>query len=126
MDEAHSSLIEKKRAFLAGEIEPLLEAGAERVIPPCPLFSACGGCHLQFLSYASQLRFKQAYVRRCLQEQGIPPPAEIPIRGMEDPWHYRNKVQAVVAAKPYIPGSKEPFNRGGHLFIGHNIPILIH
>lgn len=87
-----TELIEKKRQFLADEVEPLLEEGTERVAPPCPLFSACGGCHLQFLPYPAQLAYKQALVGRCLEREGVTPPeGGLPIRGMDDPWHYRNK-----------------------------------
>ena len=57
---------------------------------PCPLAKKCGGCQMQHLPYARQLEVKQAKVRRlmgdfCRVE---------PIIGMEQPYHYRNKVQA--------------------------------
>ena len=48
----------------------------------------CGGCPLLELDYAEQLRQKEADVRRLLGKYG---PVH-PIRGMEDPYHYRNKV----------------------------------
>lgn len=56
----------------------------------CPLARKCGGCQMQNLSYADQLAWKQNRVehligRFCRVE---------PIRGMENPYHYRNKVQA--------------------------------
>lgn len=38
----------------------------ERVKPICPLFKACGGCHLQHFSVAEQRRFKTKYVKDCL------------------------------------------------------------
>lgn len=31
----------------------------------CPLYKKCGGCQLQNLSYAEQLKFKQRKVENC-------------------------------------------------------------
>ncbi|MGN0545601.1 MAG: 23S rRNA (uracil(1939)-C(5))-methyltransferase RlmD [Acutalibacteraceae bacterium] len=59
----------------------------------CPLYKKCGGCQLQNLSYAQQLAFKQRKVDRLLGEFKKPEP----IIGMDDPYHYRNKVQAAFA-----------------------------
>lgn len=59
----------------------------------CPLRKKCGGCQLQNLSYAEQLQYKQVAVIRllgsfCHVDEII---------GMENPYHYRNKVQAAFA-----------------------------
>ncbi len=56
----------------------------------CPVYKKCGGCQLQNLSYSEQLSFKQNKVEKllkkfCTVEQII---------GMDNPYHYRNKVQA--------------------------------
>lgn len=56
----------------------------------CALYKKCGGCQLQNMTYEEQLSFKQAKVikllgRYCHVEEII---------GMENPVHYRNKVQA--------------------------------
>ena len=57
----------------------------------CPLMEKCGGCQLMDLAYEDQLDEKQAFVEDNLSGYG--PVA--PIIGMEDPTHYRTKVQAV-------------------------------
>ena len=59
----------------------------------CPLYKKCGGCQLQNLSYAEQLGFKQRKIERLLGEFG----RVEPIIGMDEPYHYRNKVQAAFA-----------------------------
>ncbi len=56
----------------------------------CPVAKKCGGCQLQNLTYPEQLSYKQAKVIRllgkfCRVEDII---------GMENPYNYRNKVQA--------------------------------
>ena len=56
----------------------------------CPVYKKCGGCQLQNLSYPEQLKFKQNKVDRLLKKF-----CKVePIIGMENPYHYRNKVQA--------------------------------
>lgn len=56
----------------------------------CPVYKKCGGCQLQNLSYQNQLEFKQNKVEKLLKHF-----AKVePIIGMENPYHYRNKVQA--------------------------------
>lgn len=60
---------------------------------PCPLYRKCGGCQLQNMSYSRQLQWKQALTVRFLGEFGT----VRPILGMEQPSHYRNKVQAAFA-----------------------------
>lgn len=56
----------------------------------CPVYKKCGGCQLQNLSYPEQLKFKQNKVERLLKKI-----CKVePIIGMENPYHYRNKVQA--------------------------------
>ncbi|MBR2043384.1 MAG: 23S rRNA (uracil(1939)-C(5))-methyltransferase RlmD [Clostridia bacterium] len=56
----------------------------------CPYYKKCGGCHLQNMTYAQQLSFKQVKAikllgRFCRLNEII---------GMENPVHYRCKVQA--------------------------------
>lgn len=59
-------------------------------MPTCPVYKKCGGCQLQNMEYADQLRYKQGKIigllgKFCRVGE---------IVGMEDPYHYRNKVQA--------------------------------
>ena len=56
----------------------------------CPLYKKCGGCQLQNMSYEEQLSFKQV---KCIKALGKFGHVE-EIIGMENPVHYRNKVQA--------------------------------
>ena len=57
----------------------------------CPRAGACGACQLNGVKYSTQLSRKQASVESLLSCFG--PVA--PILGMENPFHYRNKVQSV-------------------------------
>ena len=57
----------------------------------CQYAKKCGGCDYQGMPYEKQLKEKQRYV-----EKNIAQFCKVrPIVGMEDPYHYRNKVHAV-------------------------------
>ena len=53
----------------------------------------CGGCPLLGLDYSAQLKQKEDKVRTLVGRYG---PVD-PIRGMAEPWHYRNKVISTFA-----------------------------
>ena len=53
----------------------------------------CGGCPLLELPYEEQLKRKEAAVRALLGKYG----PVYPIRGMKEPYHYRNKVISTFA-----------------------------
>lgn len=82
--------VKRKRSFAFARTVEVLEPSPDRVEPSCPVFGACGGCAFLHCAYPAQLRFKEAVVREQLRAF----PAEVfrPIRGMETPWDYRNKM----------------------------------
>jgi 23S rRNA (uracil1939-C5)-methyltransferase len=59
-------------------------------ISECPHYKKCGGCQMQNLSYLDGLRWKEGTVIKLLSKFCHVEP----IIGMENPFHYRNKVQA--------------------------------
>lgn len=79
----------------------------ERVEPRCPVYKACGGCHLQHLSKKEQQNFKTNYVKECFERIAKEKNALIyDCHMMDNEWFYRNKVQ--------LPCGKE----NGHLVTG--------
>ncbi len=63
----------------------------------CPYYKKCSGCQLQNLSYKEQLSYKQATVIKLLSKFGHIDE----IIGMENPFHYRNKLQSAFIGKEY-------------------------
>ncbi|QHQ36980.1 class I SAM-dependent RNA methyltransferase [Algicella marina] len=49
----------------------LLSASPDRVVPPCPQFTRCGGCALQHASDGFVAGWKQTVVTRALAAQGL-------------------------------------------------------
>ena len=66
----------------------------------CPVERACGACQHVGQPYAEQLAAKDAHVAQLFADVA-PSEALRPILGMEDPYHYRNKV-----VSPYAPGRR--------------------
>ena len=70
--------------------------------PKCHVARTCGGCARIHVPYGEQLAAKDTAVERLFADwRGI---ADIrPITGMDDPYHYRNKVTS-----PFAPGKRGP------------------
>mgnify|MGYP004605149983 FL=1 len=69
---------------------------------PCPVDARCGGCKNLCVPYTKQLIDKQLRIERLFAP--IAPDGTISlIKGMKDPYHYRNKV-----ISPFAPGKKLP------------------
>ncbi len=64
---------------------------AERTDAVCPYAKKCGGCDYQGMPYEKQLKEKQAYVQKQIGNFC----KVLSILGMDEPYHYRNKVHAV-------------------------------
>ena len=62
---------------------------------PCPYAKKCGGCSLQNLPYEEQLHLKQAKLIGLLGRFG----RVEEIIGMDDPIHYRGKIQAAFKSR---------------------------
>lgn len=60
-----------RKRYDEAHVKQVLSPSAQRVSPPCPHFSHCGGCDLQHLAVASQRTHKQDVVRDLFARQGI-------------------------------------------------------
>lgn len=95
-DKIKAKVIKVKKNYGYARVEEILEPSKDRVIPPCSVAGRCGGCQIQALTYKKQLEFKYNKVRQNLKRIGNVDDATLDrvmedIRGMEDPFRYRNK-----------------------------------
>lgn len=82
--------------FTEAKLNKIRKKSPNRVIAPCPVYEACGGCQLQHVAYSAQLELKRDIVIQSIEKHTKIDPAKLKIRptiGMEDPWRYRNKSQ---------------------------------
>lgn len=93
-DELKVQITEVKSSFGRGKILEVLKSSPDRVKPPCPLFTDCGGCQWQHISYPAQLKYKTKIVRETIERIGGLKGVKVSdIIGMKDPWGFRNKIQ---------------------------------
>ncbi|MBE5971863.1 MAG: 23S rRNA (uracil(1939)-C(5))-methyltransferase RlmD [Lachnoclostridium sp.] len=93
-DVIEASAMKMKKNYGFARLVRVIEPAPGRVEARCPVARACGGCQMQELDYAEQLKFKEKKVYNHLKRIGGMEeiPME-PIIGMEHPWRYRNKAQ---------------------------------
>lgn len=103
------------KSFGRARMTELVTVSASRQSAPCPIYDSCGGCQLQHLNYAEQLRWKRQHVVDSLvrigklsvegeaglvggEPVGLDGSSVIvhPTIGMSDPWRYRNKAQVPI------------------------------
>ena len=82
----------------------------------CPYAKKCGGCDYQGVPYQEQLQKKQAYMQKLMK-----PYCKVsPIVGMDNPLHYRHKVQA---AYDCVKGGRivaGPYEKNSHRVVDYD------
>lgn len=85
-------ITEKHKTFARAKLLEVLSASPDRVAPPCPLFTECGGCATQHLAYAAEARIKVGQIEAALKRIGkLPDPVLRPILTGQE-YGYRNRI----------------------------------
>ena len=93
-EEAEIEITYAGKGVSYGEIKKLLTFSKDRIQPKCPIATACGGCVFQNATYEYELRYKKHKVEEALKRIGhIDNPTLNDVIGMDNPEHYRNKIQ---------------------------------
>jgi 23S rRNA (uracil1939-C5)-methyltransferase len=84
---------ERKKKFIRGRLESVVEPSSERVAAPCPHFGRCGGCQYQHIPYEAQIRYKAEILRETLGRIGrVQWTGPIETQA-SPPYGYRNRAQ---------------------------------
>ncbi|SHF01011.1 23S rRNA m(5)U-1939 methyltransferase [Seinonella peptonophila] len=87
-----------KKTYATGQLIQVLKPSPTRVKPACSIFAKCGGCQLQHIDYSAQLNLKRQSVIDAFERiAGISDVIVQPVKGMQEPWAYRNKVQVPIS-----------------------------
>jgi len=109
-----AALTEEKPGFARARAEKIVEPSAHRVVPLCPHFGSCGGCHYQHANYEPQLEVKKEILRENLRRMAkIELECEIQVHP-SPPWNYRNRSRLQVRARP-------EFAAGYYKFASHEL-----
>ena len=113
-EEILAEIVTRKKNYAVGRLIQVVKQSNERVKPFCPLYNDCGGCQLQHLNYSAQLNWKRQQVVDAVERIGKLNGVEIfETLGMENPLHYRNKMQFPVGKNLQIGC----YARGSHKII---------
>jgi 23S rRNA (uracil1939-C5)-methyltransferase len=101
-DIADVLVTKQKQSYAEGSISRLIQASDIRTEPKCIHFGRCGGCKWQHVKYSSQLVFKEEQVKNDMQRIAKVEVEEfLPIKGSEDIYHYRNKLEFTFSNKAW-------------------------
>ncbi len=95
-EEVFCQIVSVKRNFVQAKLLKINKPSKFRVEPACSIYEDCGGCQLMHLRYDKQLEFKTDLLGQALKKFK---PANFesydirPTIGMEQPQHYRAKLQ---------------------------------
>ena len=59
---------EDKGNYAIAKTKNIITKSKNRTTPPCPYYNQCGGCDLQHMNYAEQLKFKQQLIQKTLKK----------------------------------------------------------
>lgn len=96
--------------YSLADLVEVIEPSPQRVGPKCDLFTQCGGCQYQHLSYLEQLIIKQKQVEAALCRIGGLEIDVLPTVASPNKFYYRSKLT------PHYPGNK----------VGEDYPIGFH
>jgi 23S rRNA (uracil1939-C5)-methyltransferase len=123
---------EDRGSFANAELESVLEPAPTRVVPPCPYYGPCGGCHYQHAAYPMQLEMKTAILRETLERARVLTPSSPPIEVVAaEPWGYRNRIRLQLGpASDAGPPALCYHRRGSHALLAVDqcpiaAPILV-
>jgi len=87
-----------RRGWAQAKLIAVETPSPDRVVPPCPWFTRCGGCAYQHIAYPRQLGIKTAQVDEALRRIGkfTSPPVEPALPSPLD-YGYRNRITVHVA-----------------------------
>ena len=89
-------LIKLNKSHGFGKCLSIEYSSKDRIVPPCPVASRCGGCQLQHQRYLAQIAFKEHMLKDSFEDQSLNSGKIQPT--IPSPLHlyYRNKAQFVV------------------------------
>lgn len=78
--------------FSEADLVEVLSPSPDRISPPCPVFTQCGGCQYQHFEYESQLKWKTRQVKELLKHMARIDADVLPAIPSPKQYGYRSKL----------------------------------
>jgi 23S rRNA (uracil1939-C5)-methyltransferase len=94
-----ATVVEERKGFTRASLVEVLTPSPARVVPPCPHFGVCGGCHYQHSDYTAQLEDKRQILHETIlrgAKLGLP---HIEVHSAED-YGFRNRTRMKISVEP--------------------------
>ena len=99
-DAVRARVAKRERGYLRTELVDVTRPGPDRVAPPCPAFSRCGGCQWQHVALPAQRRAKAEIVAEQLARIGSFRDVDVrPILAAPDGFAHRARVTLVAEGR---------------------------
>jgi len=89
-------ITDMKPGYATAKIVSFVHESERRIVPPCPHYEKCGGCHMLHIAYPEQTKIKQSILKQSLKRYTDLNVDRLDIRktlGMRNNFGYRNKSQ---------------------------------
>ncbi len=87
-------ILKQHKSYSQGQLLEIITPSSLRVVPPCPVFTRCGGCTWQHLPYPLQFETKQKGMLHALKRAGVSTEqVDLQLFPAEQIYHYRNRIQ---------------------------------
>lgn len=93
-DIVNINIIKEHKKYNETTIDNFIKYSEDRVKPPCPYFTKCGGCTLQNLSYENTINYKLNKIKNIFTKNRIDITPKI--ISNPNPYNYRNKISLKV------------------------------
>lgn len=86
-------IVKIAKSYAYGKLIEVIQESDKRKVPDCATYKRCGGCSLRHIDYSYTLKMKQAIVKNLIDKNLKTKVEVLPTIGMDNPFHYRNKLQ---------------------------------
>ncbi len=122
-EEIIARVIYEKKDYIVAKCLEIIKPSPFRIKPECPVFMDCGGCHLQHISYESQIDFKKEILVDTLRHIGKIDYTNIEILH-DTPWHYRCRAQLPIQKNGTVRIGY--FSKGTHRVVNTDKCLINH
>ncbi len=110
-EQVTARVVRRRRGVWWAVVEQVPHGVGDRVAAPCAVFPRCGGCVMQHLDYAEQLRLKESQLLEALERLSVVPERLAPaVAGPR--YHYRSRARLGVrlVGDKVLVGFRESFS----------------